>query len=406
MGFGWFFLRELLYGGCSGVERIMRIFATNARYMAAPVLIIVAIIGVFVGGPWVWTGAFLFGLAVVIDTLVTRQTVGAGFSEDKSPLGIAFFQNVVMYSMLPVFAILQVVLAWRIWEFVSLDVASVGTTQEVFGITVYQGVTGMQMVGAVISSGIFAGIGIIYGHELSHTKGLSFVVSRWIMALSGSAHFCYAHVYNHHLELGSDNDPATAPRGRSMYAHLPISYLGQSKFLFEKEKERLARMDFSFFSWRNKWLRGYAMSLPSLFLFWVAGGWTGIVCLLTVWIISNFELEALNYLEHYGLIRKKGEPIEYRHSWDNSTAFTSWFFIEIGRQADHHDRGDTHFWELDEVGAPNTKKGYFCIFAIALIPPLFHKLMEKELSDWDKNYAGEDELKIAKVMNEVAGYSI
>ena len=31
--------------------------------------------------------------------------------------------------------------------------------------------------------------------------------------------------------------------------------------------------------------------------------------------------------------------------------FTSWFFIEIGRQgSDHHDRGETHFWELDEVG--------------------------------------------------------
>ena len=60
---------------------------------------------------------------------------------------------------------------------------------------------------------------------------------------------------------------------------------------------------------------------------------------MMIWMISNFELEALNYLEHYGLIREKGQPIDYRHSWDNSTAFTSWFFIEIGRQADHHDRG-------------------------------------------------------------------
>jgi alkane 1-monooxygenase len=43
------------------------------------------------------------------------------------------------------------------------------------------------------SSGIFIGIGIIYGHELSHTKGFGFVISRLMMALSGSAHFCYAH---------------------------------------------------------------------------------------------------------------------------------------------------------------------------------------------------------------------
>ena len=31
-------------------------------------------------------------------------------------------------------------------------------------------------------------------------------------------------------------------------------------------------------------------------------------------------------------------------------AFTAWFFIEIGRQAGHHDRGETHFWELENVG--------------------------------------------------------
>ena len=93
--------------------------------------------------------------------------------------------------------------------------------------------------------------------------------------------------------------------------------------------------------------------------------------MLVVWVISNFELEALNYMEHYGLIRVKGEPIEYRHSWDNDNVFTSWAFIEIGRQADHHDRGETHFWELTGVGgpphgSPNAGIGYYTEFAIAL----------------------------------------
>jgi alkane 1-monooxygenase len=118
--------------------------------------------------------------------------------------------------------------------------------------------------------------------------------------------------------------------------------------------------------------------------------------LALVWVISNFELEALNYLEHYGLIRVKSEPIDYRHSWDNSTLFTSWFFIEIGRQADHHDRGETHFWELDEVGAPNTGVGYFTLFALALIPPVFDAFMKKHLDNWDKNFATEAEIEIAK----------
>ena len=80
-------------------------------------------------------------------------------------------------------------------------------------------------------------------------------------------------------------------------------------------------------------------------------------------------------MEHYGLIRVKDEPIEYRHSWDNDNAFTSWAFIEIGRQADHHDRGETHFWELSSVGtapdgAPNPGYGYYTEFCLALVPPL------------------------------------
>lgn len=146
------------------------------------------------------------------------------------------------------------------------------------------------------------------------------------------------------------------------------------------------------------------MSLPTIFLFFYVGGVIGIACLFLIWVISNFELEALNYMEHYGLIRVKGQPIDYRHSWDNDSMFTSWFFIEIGRQADHHDRGETHFWELDDVGAPNPGYGYFTEFVIALIPPLWHSVYKKKLAQWDKQFASEEELEIAKRINQQAGY--
>lgn len=376
----------------------------NIRYLLAPLFILLAMIGVFIGGPWVWTGYFLLGLAIVADTLIARRTMGAGFDENGDTNGIPAFQNGVMYVMLGVFVLLQLNLAWRIYEYTT-GVPFSGEMTTMMGIPVYQGITGLQLVGATLSSAIFAGIGIIYGHELAHTKGFSFVIARWMMALSGAAHFCYAHVYNHHLELGCVDDPATSPRGRSLFKHLPLSHLGQSKFLYAMEQMRLKRLGVPFVSWQNRWLRGYAMSLPTIFLFWFAGGWVGVACLAIVWIIANFELEALNYLEHYGLIRIKGQPIDYRHSWDNSTALTSWFFIEIGRQADHHDRGETHFWELDEVGAPNAGYGYFTLFALALLPPVFHMLMKEELDKWDQNEASESELEVAQSINEQVGYS-
>ena len=374
----------------------------NLRYLIAPVFILAAMYGVFVGGPWVWTGVYLLGMGIILDTLISFRTRGAGVDDNGDSNGWPAFQNGIMYAMLGIFVLLQINIAWRIYEYTTG--VPLGMT-EMFGIQIYQGITGAQLVGAVLSSGIFAGIGIIYGHELAHTKGFSFVIARWMMALSGSSHFCYAHVYNHHLELGCEDDPATAPRGRSLFMHFPKSYFGQSKFLYSMEAQRLAKLDKPFLTWENRWLRGYAMSLPSLFLFWLAGGWMGIACLAVIWMISNFELETLNYLEHYGLIREKGEPIDYRHSWDNSTMLTSWFFIEIGRQADHHDRGETHFWELDEVGAPNSGHGYFTLFALALFPPIFHSLMNKELKKWDEEYASEGEIDIANSINKQAGYA-
>ena len=384
----------------------MKKLLVNARYFFAPLLILVAMFGVLAGGIFNWVGVALLGAGIVIDTLMKFQSRGAGFDSEGNTIGIPALQNVVMYLMLPVFILLQLALAWRIFQYTG------GVPVEVqgmlFGMLPYTGlsggITGLDLIGATASIGIFAGIGIIYGHELSHTKGFSFVIARLMMGLSGSSHFCYAHVYNHHLELASEDDPATAPRGRTLYGHLPLSYFGQSKFLLEMEQARLKRLGVPFLSWQNKWIRGFMMSLPSLFLFFLAGGWIGIGCLAIVWAISNFELEALNYMEHYGLIREKGQPIDYRHSWDNATAFTSWFFIEIGRQADHHDRGETHFWELDEVGAPNTGWGYFTLFAIALVPPLWHMYMRKKLAVWDQHYANEGERALAARLNAKTGY--
>lgn len=378
----------------------------NVRYFIAPVLIIVSMIGVLVGGFFSWLGLILLGVGIIQDTTMRIQSKGAGFDDNGETNGIPALQNGVMYFMLFVFVLLQAALAWRIFQYVDGVPISAGYDHTLLGFLPFQnGISGLDLLGAAISTGIFAGIGIIYGHELAHTKGFSFVISRLMMGLSGSSHFCYAHVYNHHLELAHEDDPATAPRGRSIYMHLPLSYLGQSKFLFNMEKQRLARQKKAFISWENRWLRGYAMSLPTLLLFWWVGGWTGVGCLAIVWFISNFELEALNYLEHFGLIREKGQPIDYRHSWDNATVFTSWFFIEIGRQADHHDRGETHFWELDEVGAPNTGWGYFTLFALALVPPLWHRFIKGQLDQWDENFASDEEREIAQRLNQHVGYA-
>ena len=198
----------------------------NLRYLLAPVLIIVAGAGVLIGGIMAWLGVVLLFVGLLVDIATKFETTGVGYDENGDSLGWASFQNLTMYFMLPIFVLFQLVMAWRVYSFMAFGGAEGELVTTIFGlIPMYEGITVVNLIGATLSSGIFIGIGIIYGHELSHTKGFGFVISRTMMALSGSAHFCYAHVYNHHLELASEDDPATAPRGRTIYGHYPLSYL-------------------------------------------------------------------------------------------------------------------------------------------------------------------------------------
>ena len=370
----------------------MKTFYVNARYLIVPVMTIATILGLFIGNYFAWLGVILFGLNTIVDTLTKNIHLRADFDDNGNSYGIKRLQYVVMYLMLPAFIFLQVILAWRLYQYTSVTSFE---TLSFLGLSYQSGISGFNLIGSVLSAGLWAGLGIIYGHELSHNRKEGFLVSRLIMALSGASHFTYAHVYNHHLDLGHEDDPATAPRGRNVYSHAWLSHAGQSQYSYDLEREKLKKQKKSFFSLSNKWILGYLYSLPSILLFVWAGGVLGVLSLTVIWAISNFLLEALNFMGHYGLIREKGKPVEHRHSWDNDNLFTSWFFIEIGRQGDHHVRGETYFWELDDVDAPNYGIGYFSLFVLTLFPPVFRRFTQKLLDDWDEKKATVAEKEIA-----------
>ena len=370
----------------------MKTFYVNARYLIVPVMTIATILGLFIGNSFAWLGVILFGLNTIVDTLTKNIHLRADFDDNGNSYGIKRLQYAVMYLMLPVFIFLQFILAWRLYQYTSVTSFE---TLSFLGLSYQSGISGFNLIGSVLSAGLWAGLGIIYGHELSHNRKEGFLVSRLIMALSGASHFTYAHVYNHHLDLGHEDDPATAPRGRNVYSHAWLSHAGQSQYSYDLEREKLKKQKKSFFSLSNKWILGYLYSLPSILLFVWAGGVLGVLSLTVIWAISNFLLEALNFMGHYGLIREKGKPVEHRHSWDNDNLFTSWFFIEIGRQGDHHVRGETYFWELDDVDAPNYGIGYFSLFVLTLFPPVFRRFTQKLLDDWDEKKATVAEKEIA-----------
>jgi hypothetical protein len=63
----------------------------NIRYFLAPILILVSMVGVIIGGPLVWTGVVLFGVGILLDTLsMPLHTKGAGFDENGETNGVAY----------------------------------------------------------------------------------------------------------------------------------------------------------------------------------------------------------------------------------------------------------------------------------------------------------------------------
>ena len=80
----------------------MKKFLINARYYLAPLLIFASLFGVIAGGPWVWTGVFLLGVGIIVDTITPAQTMGAGFDENGEALNpIAFIEYAKTFVLTP-----------------------------------------------------------------------------------------------------------------------------------------------------------------------------------------------------------------------------------------------------------------------------------------------------------------
>ena len=146
----------------------------NLRYFLTPLLIVVAMLGIVYGGIYTWLGVAMFALAIVLDwvtSLLPMKLDPAGVDENGELNVVPWLLNAMMYAQYPIFVLLQLSLVWRVSEYVA---GVPFGTMEVLGVTINTGISGVNLIGAAISNGMFMGIGIMFGHELSHTKGATF----------------------------------------------------------------------------------------------------------------------------------------------------------------------------------------------------------------------------------------
>lgn len=259
---------------------------------------------------------------------------------------------------------------------------------------------GVHHFSGFVLTGLMIGmVGTIPAHELTHRTWdrLSMFFGRWLLAFSFDTSFAIEHVYGHHRYVATSADPATAPRGRNVYAHILISTLRGNVSAWKIEAERLAKKNLKTWSVHNALIRGYAMSAALVLATFALGGLGAMGYFVACALWGKALLEIVNYMEHYGIVRDPGRSVEPRHSWNTNRRVSSWAMFNLTRHSHHHAQGEVPYYELRPYPeAPMMISGYLTTIVIALIPPVWHRLMAPKLEAWDREHATPDELRLLR----------
>lgn len=247
--------------------------------------------------------------------------------------------------------------------------------------------------------GVISGtIGINYSHELMHQKPkLERNLADILLAMVLYSHFRSEHMLVHHRYVGTPRDPVTARYNEGFWRFLPRvlreSYLSS----FRAEKAMLARKNLPWTDLSNPFWKYWALQLAFLTLAFALGGWWGLFLFTVQATSAIFQLELVNYIEHYGLTRKhlgngKYEHVMPRHSWNTAYRASNWLLINLQRHSDHHYKPGRRFPLLQNhsaVDAPQLPYGYPVMTLVALSPTLWRRVMNPKVRKWRAMYYPE-----------------
>lgn len=351
-----------------------------------------AFLAVSLAGAWVWLLPFLAFLVMPTLDLFWDRIVPSGAKRlEVSRLG-EWLSDFFLLAFVPTQLL---VLASGVFEIPS-RVAN-------------HGVLSLDVVGLTLSMGILTGgIGITLAHELVHRRE-NFSQFSGVLLLSSVlyGHFAVEHVLGHHSHVATKADPASARRGESLWFFVVRSILMGVVSAWKIERQRLerasARGELRFVSWighgMGRWLHNrllYSSLLSVLFLcasYWVSGI-AGLLFFVAQAAVAVFLLEAINYVEHYGLSRRilengKPEPVQLWHSWDSHSRISSWVLIHLSRHADHHKYPARPFYKLEgSQSSPLLPASYPACVLLATLPPIWYRIIHKRLDHFSQTQLG------------------
>jgi hypothetical protein len=339
------------------------------------------------------------GLLAIIAFYVLGDAL-AGNDESTPRFGHPDLLTAQLWMALPLLCLLVFAAIWSVSARDALGFGATLTLATGYDVLAARATTTAgQHFSAFVLTGLMIGtIGTIPGHELTHRTRdrVSMIIGRWMLAFSFDTVFAIEHVYGHHRYVATAADPATAPRGRNVYTHILVSTVKSNISGWHIECDRLARQGWARFSGHNRVLRGQLMSLALLAGAWLIGGWRGLGFFVACGLWAKALLEIVNYMEHYGLVRVPGTPVQPRHSWNTNRRISSWSLFNLTRHSHHHANAGVPYQDLRPFPeAPVMINGYLTTILLTLVPPLWKRLMAPRLEAWDREHATAEERLLA-----------
>jgi alkane 1-monooxygenase len=334
--------------------------------------------GFYLGGWFIFLPVvFVFGILPVIDHKIGLYTNNVPAADVKHIEDDLFFRRITYWWA----AAQTTFLIWAIWI--------VGTGK----ILVLQDWIGFVLGCSIVTGGI----GITVAHELGHKKSnLERFLSQFLLMQVCYMHFYIEHNRGHHVHVATPEDPATARVNESFFAFWLRSVFVGYIHAWKIEIKRLQRLGLSAIHPQNSMIL-YAL-IPIGFCLVCAGSiflltgnypsWQIPVFFFSQSILAFTLLELVNYIEHYGIVRKLQpnghyEVVNPLHSWNASHKLSNYFLFQLQRHSDHHYNALKRYQVLNHYDeSPQLPYGYPTMIMIALVPPLWFKMMNPLLADW------------------------
>jgi alkane 1-monooxygenase len=231
--------------------------------------------------------------------------------------------------------------------------------------------------------GISGSQGITFAHELGHSRSRGDRLCAWLLMSSVLyAHFMVEHYRGHHALAATQDDPASARRGESLWRFLPRTLCGGFASAWRLEAQRLRQC-------RRGWQHSPLLWASVLQASWLLlllhfFGATALLFWLVQAAYAVFLLEDINYIEHYGLVRhlvrNEREAFALHHAWNADHALTNCLIANLQRHSDHHMHPWKPYATLDALPGPQLPTGYAGCLFLAAVPWLWFRAMHPRIA--------------------------